>query len=184
MTRTCGDCQLCCKLLPVRELSKDANTRCQHQKHGKGCGVYGSKAMPMSCKLWNCRWLLNDQTTHLSRPDRAGYVIDVMPDFVTHRNELSGAEIALPVVQVWIDPARPLAWRQDAYFMAYLEAIAITQGLYALVRNGSNAATFVAAPCLNDGEWFFHTSGVAEKTHTPEDFLKVGLSMKVELADE
>jgi len=32
MNRTCGGCTLCCKLLPVRELKKPANTRCQHQR--------------------------------------------------------------------------------------------------------------------------------------------------------
>ena len=31
MNRTCGGCTLRCKLLPVRELKKLANTRCQHQ---------------------------------------------------------------------------------------------------------------------------------------------------------
>jgi hypothetical protein len=32
MNRTCGGCTLRCKLLPVRELKKLANTRCQHQR--------------------------------------------------------------------------------------------------------------------------------------------------------
>jgi len=31
MNRTCGGCTLRCKFLPVRELKKLANTRCQHQ---------------------------------------------------------------------------------------------------------------------------------------------------------
>ena len=38
--RTCGNRQLCCRLLPVRELAKGANVRCQHQKFGVGCAVY------------------------------------------------------------------------------------------------------------------------------------------------
>ena len=32
MNRTCGGCTLRCKFLPVRELKKLANTRCQHQR--------------------------------------------------------------------------------------------------------------------------------------------------------
>jgi hypothetical protein len=32
MNRTCRGCTLRCKLLPVRELKKLANTRCQHQR--------------------------------------------------------------------------------------------------------------------------------------------------------
>jgi hypothetical protein len=38
--RRCGDCQLCCKLLPTREVNKPANTRCQHQRAHKGCAIY------------------------------------------------------------------------------------------------------------------------------------------------
>ena len=38
--RQCGDCQLCCKLLPVKSLAKLAGDRCSHQKHHKGCDVY------------------------------------------------------------------------------------------------------------------------------------------------
>ena len=44
--RRCGDCQLCCKLLPVRELSKGASERCRHQRVGKGCTVYRQPGMP------------------------------------------------------------------------------------------------------------------------------------------
>ena len=76
MTRQCGDCQLCCKLLPVPPLEKKAGQRCQHQKFGKGCTVYHSRAgMPMECSIWNCRWLVNDDADELSRPDRVHYVI-------------------------------------------------------------------------------------------------------------
>jgi len=48
---------------------------------GKGCAIYAKR--PMSCALWNCRWLVNDDTAELSRPDRSPYVIDIMPDYVT-----------------------------------------------------------------------------------------------------
>src|SRR5262245_54343180 len=64
--RRCGDCTLCCKLLPVRELHKKGGERCQHQKAGKGCGVYNKPAMPPSCGLWSCRWLVQpDETAEL-----------------------------------------------------------------------------------------------------------------------
>src|SRR5580698_1258587 len=77
--RTCGDCTLCCKLVPVREgviingknvagLNKGANEKCPYQTH-KCCTVYDRR--PVACRMWNCRWLVADDTTDLSRPDRS-----------------------------------------------------------------------------------------------------------------
>lgn len=80
-SRACGDCQLCCKLVPVPELGKKASHRCKHQKFGVGCAIYRKR--PFSCAMWNCRWLTDPETNELRRPDRSHYVIDAMPDFVT-----------------------------------------------------------------------------------------------------
>ena len=96
--RKCGDCQLCCVLLPVADgaavtlpngrvhqmagLNKPANTRCPYQKHGVGCKLHGTKDMPYSCSIWVCKWLTGDDTADLPRPDRSHYVIDPMPDVV------------------------------------------------------------------------------------------------------
>ena len=70
-TRRCGDCQLCCKLLPVGALGKAAGERCRHQRHHKGCAVYRKRGFPSECGAWSCRWLVEDDTADLSRP-RAG----------------------------------------------------------------------------------------------------------------
>lgn len=178
MTRQCGDCQLCCKLLPVRELSKGANSRCQYQRRGKGCTVYHKPEMPFSCRMWNCRWLLGDRTENLSRPDRSGYVLDVMPDFVTARDNVTGKETHIPVLQVWVDPARPGAWKNDPALIAYIERLAREDGMATIVRNGSVKATTVIAPSLDKGgQWHFITSGVVEETHTPEDYVKAGFGL-------
>ena len=40
MTRHCGGCTLCCKLIPVEELNKPAGARCKHVRTGKGCSIY------------------------------------------------------------------------------------------------------------------------------------------------
>jgi hypothetical protein len=79
--RVCGDCQLCCKLLPVPPLKKAAGRRCQHQKFGKGCAIQDHK--PFACRAWSCRWLSDPATAGMSRPDRSHYVIDVVSDYVT-----------------------------------------------------------------------------------------------------
>src|SRR2546423_255596 len=110
MTRACGDCQLCCRLLPVKGiLNKPAGARCKHQKFGKGCMVYHRPGMPPECAIWNCRWLVNDDTADLPRPDRAHYVIDLIPDYVTLVNDETGEKQNVEVVQVWIDPKHPAA---------------------------------------------------------------------------
>ena len=129
--RKCGECSLCCKLLPMAEserqsardaadamfkvglmdprtmvnaievFDKPAGVRCPHQRHGKGCALYSRR--PFGCRVWTCRWLVNDDTADLSRPDRAGYVIDVVPDFVETDDP---NRPTVPVIQVWCDPKR------------------------------------------------------------------------------
>lgn len=140
MNRRCGDCTLCCKLLPAPELEKPAGARCSHQRHGKGCAVYARR--PWSCATWTCRWLAGDDTSDLSRPDRVHYVIDVMPDFV----RVGPDSQAVPVVQVWIDPDYPDAHR-DPRLRAYLARRGTRRGGRAralLVRRRSRACAAVA----------------------------------------
>src|SRR5262245_1706089 len=98
--RQCGDCQLCSSLVPVPPLEKGAGVRCRFQKHHKGCTVYRTAQMPHECELWNCRWLVNDDTDDLSRPDRSHYVIDLMPEFITLAPNDGGPKQHIQVVQI------------------------------------------------------------------------------------
>src|SRR5215471_20912157 len=108
--RKCGQCTLCCKLLPVREVNKAANTKCRHQSTAKGCAVYRKPGrFPLSCAAWSCQWLTEAHTAKLKRPDRSGYVIDMMPDLIVQENNKTGEKTETMVLQVWIDPARPNA---------------------------------------------------------------------------
>src|SRR5215471_3194906 len=115
--RRCGGCTLCCKLLPVHHGAhndvgidlpgswhKAAGERCRHQRSGKGCAVYRKAGFPSACLFWNCRWLVSDDTDDLRRPDRAHYVIDVMPDFITLTDNETGEKHTIEVIQVWVDP--------------------------------------------------------------------------------
>lgn len=135
--RKCGSCTLCCKLLPVDEgvavekrpdgsfnvimlgWHKMAGEKCRHQVSGKGCRVHGTPQMPMACKAFTCRWLSEPETKDLERPDRVGYVLDVMPDVGVMRDEHSGKEYVLKTIQIWVDPARPDA-HHDPKLRAYL----------------------------------------------------------------
>lgn len=166
--RRCGDCQLCCKLLPVKELGKGAGERCRHQRHHKGCGVYNTRQMPRSCKLWNCRWLVNDDTAELSRPDRSHYVIDVLPDFVTLRDDATGISNAIEVVQIWVDPSYPDAHRAPA-LRAYLERRA-EEGKAGIVRWDDTRAVVIFPPALSqNGRWNEVESNLRTKDHSLEE---------------
>lgn len=147
--RQCGDCQLCCRLLPVRSLAKLAGQRCSHQRHHKGCAVY-AKLMRVApeCRLWSCRWLVNDDAADLRRPDRSHYVIDIMPDYVTLEDE-EGKRTPMEVVQIWIDPSYPDAHRDPA-LRAWLDR----QGNAGLVRYDDQRALVIVPPSAsNDGQW-------------------------------
>ena len=145
-SRHCGDCQLCCKLMPVEEFEKPASCRCAHQRTGKGCAIYRNR--PLSCQLWNCRWLVDRSTADLPRPDRAHYVLDLIPDFVTIQPHDGSPARHFEVVQVWCDAAFPDAHRAPS-FRAWLNA----QATCALIRYDSRRAFLLAPPSVTGDDW-------------------------------
>jgi hypothetical protein len=164
--RKCGDCQLCCVLLPVADganiitsdgrtlqmpgaLNKKAGQRCPHQKHGVGCKLHGTKAMPYSCSIWNCRWLVNNDTHDMQRPDRVHYVIDIMPDLVEMVRHDTGETIEMEVIQIWVDPDYPDAHRDPA-LRRYIDR----QRKAALIRFNERDSIFLAPPSLTGEGWY------------------------------
>jgi hypothetical protein len=159
--RRCGECTLCCVLLPVKSLNKPANTRCAHAR-GLGCNIHRKEGFPAECALWNCRWLINDDAGDLQRPDRSHYVIDIVPDFVTTGD---ARQIKIPIIQIWCDPRYPEAHRDPA-----LRAWIIRQtGFAALVRYNDRDAIFLLPPYMSDtGQWEEiggNRTGMIEETH-------------------
>ena len=149
MERRCGECNLCCTLLPVRSLDKKGGERCKHAR-GLGCKVYHKEGMPIECKLWNCRWLIDPTTTKLLRPDISHYVIDIMPDFVTSP-QANGRDIKVPVLQVWIDPRYPDAHR-DPNFREWVRQHEPQCAV--LCRFGEMEAILLIPPHMSsNGEW-------------------------------
>lgn len=142
---------MCCKLVAVTELAKPPGVRCRHQRHGKGCMIYARR--PPGCRVWNCRWLIEDDTADLRRPDRVHYAIDIMPDYVTLRNNSTGERTAVQVVQIWNDADFPLAYR-DPDLMRFIERRS-REGIAAIVRfSGTKDAITIFAPAMtHDGEW-------------------------------
>jgi Pyruvate/2-oxoacid:ferredoxin oxidoreductase delta subunit len=148
--RSCGACKLCCTLVPV-ELhdgeQKAANIRCRHLR-SSGCGIYETRPRP--CWAWSCKWLFDEATSAIRRPDQSGYAIDPMLDTIL----IDGRPIE--VIQVWCDPKRREAHRDPA-LRDYLAAMAERFRLPAIVRWGSGDGLVVAAPRLtNDGTWQEH----------------------------
>lgn len=167
--RRCGGCTLCCRLVPVKSLGKGANVRCQHQQTGKGCRVYQTRTMPAECGMWTCRWLTNDDTADLGRPDRTHYVVDVMPDFVTAQDGPEGEPFKIAAVQVWVDPKHRDAHRDPA-LRRYLERRA-EEGVVAIIRYGTaEGFTLVAPPMAGDDKWHEIVSGVENQESISELF--------------
>jgi hypothetical protein len=183
MNRQCGDCQLCCKLLPMKngttfdhpesralfghpetipEFFKPAGERCPHQRHHKGCNVYAKR--PLGCRIWNCRWLVNDDTAAMRRPDRSHYVIDLIPDFVRIDQQDGSEPVPVQVVQVWIDPDYPDAHRDPA-LRAYLARLGERDGIIALIRvNATEAFTLWPPAMCPDGQFNeLHSHGAVAK---------------------
>lgn len=98
MTRHCGPCTLCCTVMGVVDLKpepKPAGTRCPHEC-SRGCRVYQDR--PKTCGDFECIWL-QGAAPKAWRPDKVGFVLNahyVIPDLLV----------------VYVDPARPEAWRR------------------------------------------------------------------------
>lgn len=169
--RQCAGCTLCCKLLPVDLPSgkKPAGERCSHQRTGKGCSIYAKR--PLSCRMWNCRWLVEDDTADLRRPDRTHYVIDILPDYITLEPHDGSASVNVEVVQVWVDPDYPDAWRDPA-LLAYLDRRG-KEGIAGLIRWGSGEGMTVFPPSMaSDGEFHTRRSSMAGPEHNFDDKAK------------
>jgi hypothetical protein len=187
--RHCVDCQLCCKLLPIDkdegkrsarlvpemvmagwisareaalmipEFVKPAGERCPHQRHHKGCNVYDRR--PLCCRIWNCRWLVSDDTADLRRPDRTHYVIDIMPDVVRMVPDDGSASMDIEVVQVWVDPKFPDAWKDPALRDYMLRRA--HEGKATMIRyDSANGFTVFPPPLSSDHEW--HDSREVKQT--------------------
>jgi hypothetical protein len=161
--RQCGQCTLCCRLLPQAEIAKPANQRCQHQRH-TGCKIYSKR--PHSCRIWSCEWLLG---APLRRPDFGHFVVDIMPDFITATRE-GEAPQRIPVVQVWVDPRHPDAYN-DPGLRAYLAERGESAGMAALIRYSSDEGFVLFPPALTGGHWVENRDGIRGKQHTAEEVL-------------
>ena len=178
--RRCGDCQLCCKVLPTKEIEKPANQRCRHQRHGKGCAIYANR--PLSCAVWSCLWLTGDFDGQ--RPDRAHYVIDPLPDYLTFTYDNGQPDRHIPAIQVWVDPAYPNAYRDPA-LLAFLEKRHAESGDAAMIRYSERDGFCLFPPAMTNGQGWVEEHG-GKMRDTPHNLFDVaekigGLAVKVKI---
>lgn len=156
--RVCGSCQLCCKLVPVPVIEKPAGKRCKHAHTGKGCGIYDNR--PFDCRSWSCRWLADRANTEgMSRPDRAHFVVDLVPDTIKQQFH-DGTEKRISVIQIWLDPHFPEVAKQGE-MRRYMAHMAEKHGYPSLVRLNSRDAYVVFPPAItHDGKWHVMSGNV------------------------
>lgn len=173
--RQCGDCTLCCRLVPVAEISKADGVRCRHQGF-RGCSIYATR--PLSCRAYACAWLEDPTAADLRRPDHAGYVVDMMPDFIRVQNNDTGViERKIPVVQIWLDPKRPEhwghGWNRPGHLRRYLEQRG-EEGFAAIMRLSAMVAFVLFPPAITGRGW--EKSGqpqMAEQQHNMAEVVDV-----------
>jgi hypothetical protein len=98
--RSCGTCNLCCKVLAVDDLAKPAGQWCTHAAKAGGCRIYG--AHPPQCRAFRCAWLDKPDLDESWKPNVSKMVL---------RSDLDGRRLCIDV-----DPGYPSAWRDPRYY--------------------------------------------------------------------
>jgi len=76
MRKECGDCTLCCLVLPtLEEVKSKPGELCEHCDLNKGCTIHEER--PISCREFYCSWILDDNITDVElRPDRSQVIFE------------------------------------------------------------------------------------------------------------
>jgi hypothetical protein len=99
-SRSCGTCNLCCKVYSIKELSKPAGRWCSHCVRGTGCGIHPDR--PRSCSEFFCSWLVDPNLGPEWKPEVCRFVLS--------------ADAAHRAIMVTVDPGRPRAWKREPYY--------------------------------------------------------------------
>lgn len=160
--KRCGDCLLCCKVLPIADIGKPANKWCQHAKIGHGCKIYAD--LPDSCRNWSCLWVLEGTWPAELQPNKSHVIFDMMTDQVAAVQD-SGRIDQHEVIQLWVDPDYPEAHRAKVV-RDMIEFIAMSYGLSTLARIGGRGILIAAPPLTSDRRWMEKTS-ILEDPNNP-----------------
>ena len=97
MSRECGDCTLCCKVLRIEAegFASAQGEWCVHcDKAGGGCRIYDTR--PEECDLFSCLWLQQPELPEELKPSRCRVVIGWYDD----------------MFYLYVDPGRRDAWQR------------------------------------------------------------------------
>ena len=89
----CGNCTLCCELLPIQALNKPHSEKCKYCE--TNCTIYEDR--PDDCKNFNCLWVETDQSDESLRPNNTHVIFEKIPNVKAY--------LAL------VDPKYPLAYK-------------------------------------------------------------------------
>ena len=98
--RSCGSCNLCCKVYSIAELNKAAVQWCVHAVRGGGCGNYVNR--PESCRKFFCSWRVDPNLGPEWKPEVSRFVLSTDP--------------VLRAMTLMVDPGMPLAWKREPYY--------------------------------------------------------------------
>jgi len=76
----CGECTLCCDLLPIKELNKPANILCEYCELKKGCKIQETK--PLECRNFDCAYYQMEKVHIDLRPDNCKVIFEKVSDRV------------------------------------------------------------------------------------------------------
>ena len=99
MTRPCGSCSLCCKVIGIAALGKPSGQWCPHFKRGTGCGIYVDA--PSECHSFQCFWSTEILKGDEWKPDRSKLVV-----WSNKRDRII----------VDVDGDYPNAWRREPHY--------------------------------------------------------------------
>jgi len=98
--RSCGTCNLCCKVYSIAELNKSAGQWCVHAVRGGGCGNYANR--PESCRKFFCSWRFDPNLGPEWKPEISRFVLST--------------DATLRAMTLTVDPGMPLAWKREPYY--------------------------------------------------------------------
>jgi len=122
MTRECGDCRLCCKLIGVAVLEKPPERWCHHACQ-RGCGIYETR--PEECRTFRCLWLDGVLPEHLKPNHIKAVVYGHTLDSGVNR------------VVLHEDPSMPGAYERHPEFRGVAEALVKKGFEFAVVSCGT-----------------------------------------------
>lgn len=150
MTRECGTCTLCCKLLAIEELSKPQGTWCPHCKPGKGCMTYPTR--PQSCQDFQCLWLRMEELPEELQPSQCKCVLGFTAD---------GRHVV-----VYVSPEYPTSYRTNPAMKEFI-LTTLQQGTDVYIVTGNEHKMLPAKRSTNLVDLNMHLP-----TQHPEDLLK------------